>query len=142
MLPEGGDIYTVVGQHGSTYTVDAREGRCTCPDAEYNLDPDEACKHELRTLVATGDLAIPEWAERDLVDDHLGEHVDGERHVVAADGGTEIVDASDEGQILDEDDDLDVRPDDCQCAPFLGELPCWPCFRDGFDSPATEEGDQ
>jgi len=82
----------------------------------------------------------------------------GERAVVA-DGGTEIIEAGDEGEIIDEsDDDVvnlsevtgdavpedDARPGDCDCGDWnngLG-LPCWPCYRAGFETPALagEEG--
>jgi len=72
---------------------------------------------------------------------------------VVADGG-EIIVAGDEGEILDEDDDEDVvdlsevtgdaRPEDCDCGDWnsgLG-LPCWPCYREGFETPAsTDEED-
>jgi hypothetical protein len=36
--------------------------------------------------------------------------------------------------------DFDARPDDCDCAPCLGDLPCWPCYRDGFDEPNPNAG--
>lgn len=40
--------------------------------------------------------------------------------------------------------DFDGRPEECDCGAWNadGELPCWPCYRDGFDGPnpnATEE---
>jgi len=82
----------------------------------------------------------------------------GER-VVVADGGTEIIEAGDEGEILDEsDDDVvnlsevtgdavpedDARPGDCDCGDWNNglDLPCWPCYREGFETPASagEEG--
>jgi hypothetical protein len=52
-----------------------------------------------------------------------------------SDGG--IIDTGDEGEILSEDNGDDGRPDDCQCAEFLADagLPCWPCYRDGFNEP-------
>jgi hypothetical protein len=131
VLPEGGEIFTVVGQNGGTYSVDAREGRCTCPDAEYNLDSGERCKHERRVALATGRQPVP--ADVDGVDEQLGEHTDATPQVAATDGG--VIDAGDEGVILDEDED-GGRPDDCECAPCLGELPCWACYREGFDVPA------
>lgn len=38
-------------------------------------------------------------------------------------------------QTVDEADP-DARPDDCKCTEFtMGEtddIPCWPCYRDGF----------
>lgn len=27
------------------------------------------------------------------------------------------------------------RPDDCDCLPLMEDLPCWPCYRDGFEEP-------
>ncbi|GAB6863274.1 hypothetical protein ACFQL0_22530 [Haloplanus litoreus] len=72
----------------------------------------------------------------------------GER--VVADGG--IIEAGDEGEILDEDDDdvVDLsevygeaapeeRPEDCDCGEWNDglDLPCWPCYREGFETPAT-----
>jgi len=38
------------------------------------------------------------------------------------------------------------RPGDCRCSPFDVEtglrLPCWPCYRDGFEKPNPDpEGD-
>lgn len=127
-------LYTVVGQNGGTYTVDARTGACTCPDARHNL-PDgdrETCKHRARVAFATGERTVPAWADRSAVDPDLGRHVAGGPRVAAADGG-EIVstDADGDGELDD------ARPDDCDCAPFMADdgLPCWPCYRDGFDEP-------
>ena len=31
--------------------------------------------------------------------------------------------------------DFDARPEDCDCNGVLDTLPCWPCYRDGFDAP-------
>ena len=57
VVPHGGgsgmfDVYS--GSNDEPYVVDLREGRCTCLDAEYNLDPDERCKHEIRCRIALG----------------------------------------------------------------------------------------
>jgi len=143
VLAEGGDIYTVVGQNGGTYTVDAREGRCTCPDAEYR---DATCKHQRRVAFATGEREVPAWVDTDAVDDQLGQHVDGGPRQVATDGGSDVIDAGDDGVILEGDDDGnddvdDGRPDDCDCGDWNAglELPCWPCYREGFDTPASAE---
>lgn len=79
------DLYTVIGQNqGPEYTVDTRVGRCTCPDAQYRLEDDQACKHELRARFATGELEIPDWIDRDAIDPLLGEHVSPTK----TDGGT------------------------------------------------------
>jgi predicted nucleic acid-binding Zn finger protein len=145
VLLEGGDIYTVVGQNGGgEYTVDLHEGQCTCPDAQYNLDGNEACKHELRARYAIGDRPIPTWADTEAVDAQLGTHVNGEPERVAADGGTKIVIAGDEGEVLEDDVDEDGRPDECNCGDWNAdtEPPCWPCYRDGFDVPNPSAGEE
>jgi len=86
-LPEGGEMFTVVGENGGIYTVDAREARCTCPDYKHNLPTDD-------------------------------------------------------GEIFDDVDD--GRPDGCDCGDWNADadLPCWPCYRAGFETPASagEEG--
>lgn len=82
VLPETGrakgaaDLYLVVSESGSEYLVDTREGRCDCPDAHYNLDPEERCKHESRVNYATGQMPIPEWVNVDAIDPLLGKHTD------------------------------------------------------------------
>lgn len=37
--------------------------------------------------------------------------------------------------------DFDGRPGDCSCWDADAELPCWPCYRDGFDVPNPNAGD-
>jgi hypothetical protein len=137
VLPEGGDIYTVVGENqNGEYRVDAREERCTCPDHEYR---DARCKHIRRVAFATGEVSVPTGVD---VDGQLGAHTDAqpysesEQPVVATDGG--IIDADDEGETLDQHDG---RPDDCDCGEWNANLepPCWPCYRDGFETPASDE---
>jgi hypothetical protein len=71
------EMYHVVSNSGKQYTVDARSGACTCPDAEYNLGPNERCKHALRVAYATGEKTIPAWVDPERLDDGLGQHVDG-----------------------------------------------------------------
>jgi len=58
VLPEAPGLYEVVSQSGESYTVDVRNGACTCPDAEYH-DPDGGCKHCRRVHFETGREAIP-----------------------------------------------------------------------------------
>jgi hypothetical protein len=142
-------LYLVVGENGGgEYVVDTADPhpRCTCPDDEYNLDAAEPCKHYRRVMFETGARPIPVGVDPDAVDDHLGVAVDGGPRVatpasrVATDGG-EVIDAGDDGVLLDETDDVEDtggRPDDCQCTSLLADegVPCWPCFRDGFEMPA------
>jgi hypothetical protein len=51
-----------------------------------------------------------------------------EELTMRADGGVTV-----EGV---ESDHSDERPDDCDCAPVMEDLPCWPCYRDGFEEPS------
>jgi len=64
-------LFTVTGESGNEYTVDADSGACTCPDAEYNLSDEERCKHARRVAFRVGDRAIPEWANEDAIHDPL-----------------------------------------------------------------------
>jgi hypothetical protein len=60
--------------------------------------------------------------------------------VATSDGG--IIEVGDKGEILDGDEsDDDSRPEDCDCGDWNAhaELPCWPCYRDGFEVPASAE---
>jgi hypothetical protein len=102
VLPEGPDLYSVTSQSGNEYRVDTRAGRCICDDHKYR---DVVCKHRRRVAFATGEEAIPADAAAALdVDDQLGDHVDGPK-VAATDGGTDIIVAGDDGQLLDQEDD-------------------------------------
>jgi hypothetical protein len=82
VLPEGGEIYTVVGENGGTYRVDGRKGRCTCPDHKHR---ESYCKHQRRVAFATGEEPVP--AGLDGVDELLGEPTNDTPKVVATDGG-------------------------------------------------------
>jgi predicted nucleic acid-binding Zn finger protein len=125
-------IVTVTSASGSTYDVDVRAGACSCPDARHR-DPDGGCKHVRRARVALGRDTVDARTIREVdVDPQLAAFAPGPR-VATSDGG--IIDAGDGGEILDES--ADERPDDCDCAPFLSDLPCWPCYREGFDEAAN-----
>lgn len=136
VLPDGGDVFTVVSE-GPTYAVAAREGRCTCPDHQYR---EERCKHLRRVAFATGDRPVPAHVDVAAVDPDLGEHVAAGPRVAATDGG-EILEAGDDEEVLD--DGTDERPADCECGEWNadGALPCWACFRDGFEAPVAPEGE-
>lgn len=45
------------------------------------------------------------------------------------------------GEVLEDVVDEDGRPDKCDCGNWNADtgLPCWPCYRDGFDEPASAE---
>jgi hypothetical protein len=115
-----------------TYTVHLRRGvpsSCSCPADEYH---EGACKHRVGVALAqpvidAATVAPDEPAPRAMTD-----------------GGSEVIEAGDDGVILG--DDSDGRPEDCSCVDWSTDLglPCWPCYRDGFETvnPATPaEGD-
>ena len=125
------ELYLVVSESGSEYTVDARDESCTCTDAVHR---DATCKHQRRVAFATGARAAPAWVDADDVDAGLGEHTAATPRVAAADGGTNgIVVAGDDAEILDTDGD--ERPDDCQCWDAALTLPCFECYKAGFEEP-------
>ena len=115
-LPLGGDVYLVTTQSGSEYRVDAREGRCTCPDHQYR---EVECKHLRRTAFATGERPIPAWVDADEVDAQLGQHVEGTPKVAVTDGGVTLA------SFADENDD----EDGCWCDDH--SFPCFECYNAG-----------
>lgn len=132
-------LAVVSSESGREYLVDVEAGRCqrkdgaVCPDQEYNLGDEEVCKHVIRARVELGGRPISsaELATAD-VDPQLGEHTNGPV-VVTSDGG--VVGAESD----DDHDSEDGRPDDCECTPAIARsgMPCWSCYREGFDSPAA-----
>ena len=127
-------IVTVTSASGSTYDVDVRAGACSCPDARHR-EPEGGCKHVRRARVALGRDVVDADTIRALdVDEQLGAFAPGPR-VAVSDGG--IVDAGDDAELVDDTDADTERPADCDCVAFHDDaaLPCWPCWRDGFDEP-------
>lgn len=133
VLPEAPGLYDVVSQSGKSYTVDAREGHCTCPDHEYR---DVRCKHIRRVAFETGEEPVPVCVDIEELPDDFGAHIDETPRIPVTDGG--IIDAGDDGEILG---DTDERPSDCLCSPRMTGLPCFPCYRDGFETPNPNAGD-
>lgn len=153
VLPDEGDacgadgMYVVVSESGSTYTVDVREGACTCPDFQYR---DVECKHLRRVAFATGEKAVP--SDVADVDPQLGVHVDSEPVVVASDGGhnlpadfgarhgdREYLGGEDSSAgFTDSETDVDgetsIEPSgDCQCDELPDGVPCFTCYKDGAE---------
>jgi hypothetical protein len=144
-------LYVVVSESGNEYLVDAETDTCECKDYEHNLpteDGRERCKHRSRVAFATGERSIPAWIDTDAVDAQLGIHVDETPRVAATDGGRTLAPEVAEQVTADEraaragrdavDEDTDDRPDDCDCGAWNAgeELACWPCYREGFETPA------
>lgn len=91
--PELGDaegatgMATVFSESGTPYVVDVSLGACGCPDKQYNLGPDQECKHVKRAKIALGDRPIPsEIVDHLNVDPMLGEFGDGPL-ILTSDGG-------------------------------------------------------
>jgi len=128
-------IVMVVSHSGETYHVDAEVGRCECPDHEHR---DARCKHIRRARVALGVEPVDSQVLAAVdIDATLGANAPGPV-VATSDGG--IIDAGDEGEILDEESG-DGRPEDCDCGDWNSDadLPCFPCYRDGFEEPASAD---
>lgn len=125
------DLYTVVSQSGRTYTVDIMGPSCSCPDAEKR---DVTCKHARRVMFAEGMRPIPGWVNPAAIDELLGRHVNGAPRIgkVATDGGPGLAADMERAGAGDE------RPADCRCESGDEDVPCWPCFRDGWETPAME----
>jgi hypothetical protein len=83
-------------------------------------------------------MSVPAWIDPDALPSDFAAHVDATPTVVATDGG--VIDAGDEGEILAKEEGA-PRPDGCDCGDWNAdaELPCWPCYRDGFELPASAE---
>jgi len=118
---DGGDVEVVNGSHADdddhTYTVHIEGGipsDCTCPAWEFQPG---ACKHMVGVAI------------RDPV-------LDAATDVSTArtDGGTTVDVATETDTSDDHDGD---RPDDCDCGDWNAglNLPCWPCYREGFETP-------
>lgn len=139
----GESVVQVVSHSGDSYHVDVARGVCECPDHRHR---EAECKHIRRARIALGETTISADVLAAVdVDRQLGVNSPGPR-VLCSDGG--IIEADDGGEILDEteseaDESSSERPDDCECQHFdsgVTDLPCWACYRDGFETVADEAG--
>lgn len=149
-VEEAPDVYHVYSKD-ARYIVDARDGTCSCPDAEHNLTADKKCKHQRRVEFATGECGVPAdiaHAELDVVllrrladSDHparfgapLTMNADGhegDKHVIA-DGGRENPAPSAFNGFQD--------CDDCERLPMI----CATCYISGrpFNASNSQEGEE
>lgn len=130
-------LFVVISHSGNSYLVDAVEKSCECPDSRHR-DPSGGCKHVRRARYAVGETPMPGWVEPNAVDDCLAVAVDGSPVVAVTDGGAAV-----EQSNADAAADGDARPDDCDCGDWNAGsgLCCWPCYRDGHRTPASDGGD-
>jgi hypothetical protein len=104
-------IVSVESHSGKSYTVDVREGRCDCPDAQYNLGDNQRCKHQIRAEIALGRSPVPVRAAETVdVDPVLGAHTDATLQFATADGG--IIDGE-TGDEISTETDTDTETASC-----------------------------
>ncbi|WP_336365022.1 SWIM zinc finger family protein [Halalkalicoccus salilacus] len=87
---------------------------CECPADTYH---EGACKHRVAIAIREPVLAAASEYERD------------QEPEVVPDGGTTI-----ERSTVSEQQ-VESRPVDCDCLPTFEDLPCWPCYQEGFQTP-------
>lgn len=100
--------YSASEEH--TYTVyvgGVIQFSCSCPVFKYRDGP---CKHMVAVAM-----------EVSLID--AGNAAPSMR----PDGGVTVEKA--------ESNHSDERSDNCDCTPLMEGLPCWPCYRNGFEEP-------
>ena len=117
---EGGKVEVVNKSYdapeGHTYTVHVESGipfSCTCPAFEYQDGP---CKHMVAVAIREPILEAVSAKPTAKTDGGVTVEVEGSDH-------------------------SDERRDDCDCSPLFEELPCWPCYRDGFEKPNPNGGE-
>lgn len=123
--------------HRYIVTVEDKDGlfipdRCECPADQYNKE--YACKHRVACATVGGPVVLgAAMAYSSGMGDHPNPTTIADK--IWTDGGTDVR--------TDADDNIAggsgtaERPDDCDCASFMADdgLPCWPCYRAGFENP-------
>ncbi|MFC7009903.1 SWIM zinc finger family protein [Halalkalicoccus salilacus] len=103
-----------------SYRVNVKNGvpvACECPADMYH---DGACKHRVAVAI------------REPVPEAATEYETDQEPAIITDGGT-ITERT-----VPCEQRAESRPADCDCLPTFEELPCWPCYRDGFHTPNPE----
>jgi hypothetical protein len=118
-----------------SYVVSVERGipfSCQCPAWEYH---DGACKHMVRVAMAEPVIDAAGGHEPRVATDG-GSAEWTERAEALADGGTDIIDAGDEGVILEDGDDQDDQDEGCphgnqDLVDEHGSVGCPQCFISG-----------
>ena len=100
-----------------SYRVNIENGvpvACECPSDMYH---EGACKHRVAVAI------------REPVLEAASEYENNQEPEVVTDGGTTI-----EHSTVSEQQ-AESRPVDCDCLPTFENLPCWPCYQEGFQMP-------
>jgi hypothetical protein len=102
------EVYSANDGHNETYTVDLREGRCSCPD-DTHRQPAGGCKHARRVRLALGIIHPPAGIEIDSVlarsRAKYGADRDSTAPTAPSSGSTTATVATDGGQLLAAPDD-------------------------------------
>jgi hypothetical protein len=134
------------GDHRYIVTVEDRDGvfvpdKCECPADQYNEE--YSCKHRVAVATIGGPVVL--GAAMVYTSDggsHSGPITMADK--IRTDGGTDV--RTDRDKHVDGDTGANNRPDDCDCGEWNEglALPCWPCYRDGFEmaNPDQSEGSQ
>lgn len=133
-------------EHQYIVIVEDRNGifvpdKCECPADQYN--DNYACKHRVAVATVGGSIVIGA-AMAYTSDKSSQSEPTTTADKIGTDGGTDIT--PDTADHVAGDSDAVDRPDDCDCASFITDhgLPCWACYRDGFETlnPHATEDDE
>lgn len=104
---------------------------CVLTQGRVNVKNRSKANPSVYTVTVTNQsvtgCSCPDWEHREPEGGckHM-RAVEAQEAVTLAAGGREG-DSTDKG-----------RPADCDCHATFEELPCWPCYRDGFETPNPE----
>jgi hypothetical protein len=129
-------------EHRYVVTIEERDGvfvpdKCQCPADQYNEE--YSCKHRVACATIGGPVLL--GAAMAYTSDK-GDHSEPTTMVdkIRTDGGTDV--RMDSQESVTDETEAAGRPEDCRCTSFIadGGLPCWPCYRDGFEEPNPNVG--
>lgn len=104
---------------------------CVPTGGRVNVKNTSKAEPSVYTVAVGGGRAsscsCPDWKHR--------EPDGGCKHMRAVEAQSSVMlAASAGGEVTPEE----ARPADCACHASFEELPCWPCYRDGFETPNPE----
>lgn len=141
-LLDDADERTIKRAQWEAFEFEVSAGVVTVRNASY-ADPSD---HEYRVVVEDGIPVACDCTgfQYDSTEKHLVAVAIREPVLQAAQAG-EMAVATDGGAVTTHGrEDDHCRPDDCDCHDWNSdtiELPCWPCYRDGFDTVNSEVSD-
>lgn len=110
-----GESHENADEHSHRVVIKGRmPGSCASLVDTYHED---ACKRRVAIVICEPNLEVVTSSEGDREPE------------IVTDGGRTIEHPSEYEQ------QTDRRPRDCNCLPMFDDLPCWPCYLDGFRMP-------